>query len=66
LPAVEPFFAEVARASKLGAGLLFTEPAGHVKKADFEVELEAAIHAGFELVERPALRGSRAAFLKRV
>ena len=66
LPAVEPFFAEVARASKLGAGLLFTEPAGHVKKADFEVELEAAIHAGFELVERPALRGSHAAFLKRV
>jgi ubiquinone/menaquinone biosynthesis C-methylase UbiE len=65
LPAVEQFFSEVARASKQGAGLLFTEPAGHVKEADFEVELEAAIHAGFELVERPALRGSHAAFLKR-
>ncbi len=66
LPAVEPFFAEVARASKRGAGVLFTEPAGHVKKADFEVELKAAIRAGFDLVERPALHGSHAAFLRRV
>ena len=65
LPAVEPFFAEVAKASKSGAGLLFAEPAGHVKTADFEAELEAAIHAGFELVERPAIRRSHAAFLKR-
>ena len=65
LPHVEPFFAEVAMASKLGAGLLFAEPAGHVKRADFEVELEAAIHAGFELVDRPAIRNSHAAFLKR-
>jgi hypothetical protein len=65
LPHVEPFFAEVAMASKLGAGLLFAEPAGHVKRADFEVELDAAIHAGFELVDRPAIRNSHAAFLKR-
>jgi len=65
LPAVEPFFAEVAMASKLGAGLLFAEPAGHVKPAKFEAELEAAIHAGFELVERPAIRRSHAAYLKR-
>jgi hypothetical protein len=36
-----------------------------VKTADFEVELEAAIHAGFELAGRPAIRRSHAAFLKR-
>ena len=49
----------------LGAGLLFAEPAGHVKTARFEAELGAAIHAGFELVERPAIRRSHAAFLRR-
>ena len=65
LPAVERFFAEVAKASKPGAGLLFAEPAGHVKTTDFEAEQEAAIHAGFELVERPAIPRSHAAFLKR-
>jgi SAM-dependent methyltransferase len=66
LPSVEPFFAEVAMASKGGAGLLFAEPAGHVKPAAFEAELAAAIHAGFEVVGRPAIRRSHAAFLKRV
>jgi len=65
LPAVERFFGEVAKAAKPGAGLLFAEPTGHVKIMDFESELEAAIKAGFELVERPAIRRSRAAFLKR-
>ena len=65
LPAAAPFFAEVARASKPGAGLLFAEPAGHVKTKRFEAELEAAIHAGFELAERPTIRHSHAAYLKR-
>jgi SAM-dependent methyltransferase len=66
LLAVEPFFAEVAMASKKGAGLLFVEPAGHVKAGAFQAELEAAIHAGFELVDRPTIRRSHAAFLKKV
>lgn len=65
LPAAEPFFKQVAMASKRGAGLLFVEPGGHVKTEQFEAELDAAIHAGFELVERPAIRRSLAAFLKR-
>jgi ubiquinone/menaquinone biosynthesis C-methylase UbiE len=65
LPAVEPFFAEVAKVSKPGAGLLVAEPAGHVKTPAFEAELQAAIHAGFELTERPKIRHSHAAFLKR-
>jgi SAM-dependent methyltransferase len=66
LPAAQPFFQEVATASKPRAGLLFAEPTGHVKAPDFEAELQAAIHAGFELAERPAIRSSRAAFLSRV
>ncbi len=65
LPDAKPFFAEVAAASKRGAGLLFAEPAGHVKPADFETELAAATHAGFELVNRPAISRSLAAFLKK-
>jgi ubiquinone/menaquinone biosynthesis C-methylase UbiE len=66
LPAVEPFFAEVAKASKPGAGLLFAEPADHVKTSAFEAELQAATRVGFELAGRPSIRRSRAAFLKRV
>ena len=65
LPAPGLFFTEVAVASKPGAGLLFAEPSGHVKPPDFETELKAAIHAGFELVERPTIRRSHAAFLKK-
>ena len=65
LPAVEPFFAEVAMASKHGAGLLFAEPTGHVKPADFEAELAAANHAGFKLLRRPEIRRSLAAFALR-
>jgi len=65
LPAAEPFFAQVAAASKRDAGLLFAEPAGHVKVPAFEAELEAAIHAGFDVVDRPTIRRSHAAFLKR-
>ena len=66
LPAVEAFFAEVAQASKPGAGLLFAEPAGHVKPADFEAELRAATQAGFAMAARPVIRRSQAAFLKKV
>jgi SAM-dependent methyltransferase len=65
LPGVNTFFAEVAKASKPGAGLLFAEPAGHVKAGDFEAETAAAVHAGFRLVDRPTIRRSRAAFLER-
>jgi SAM-dependent methyltransferase len=66
LPAPETFFLEVAKASKAGAGLLFAEPAGHVKPPRFEAELAAALQAGFKLVERPTISRSRAAFLKKV
>lgn len=65
VPDPTAFFEEIAAASKRGAGLLFAEPAGHVKPADFETELKAAINAGFELAERPVIRRTHAAFLKR-
>lgn len=64
LPAPDRFFQEVAKASKPGARLLFAEPAGHVQPALFDAELQAALQAGFEVVERPAIRRSHAALLQ--
>jgi hypothetical protein len=66
LPAAARFFAEVAKASKPGAGLLFVEPAGHVKAPDFKAETDAAVQAGFHLEDCPTVRRSHAAFLKRL
>jgi SAM-dependent methyltransferase len=64
-PDAGKFFAEVAAASKPGADLLLAEPNGHVKAAEFEAELRAASEAGFKLVERPAIRRSHAALLRK-
>ena len=60
------FFFEVAAASKPGAQLLLAEPKGHVKAADFEAELRAAGKAGFELEDRPSIRRSQTALLKKL
>jgi len=65
LTAVRRFFDEVAAASKPGAGLLFAEPAGHVDPPAFEVELLEAVQAGFTLVDRPVIRRSHGAFLRK-
>ena len=59
------FFAEVAAASKPGASLLLAEPKGHVKAATFDAELEAASNAGFTVAERPVIRRSLTALLKK-
>jgi SAM-dependent methyltransferase len=59
------FFAEVAAASKPGASLLLAEPKGHVKASEFDSELQAASQAGFNLVDRPSIRRSQAALLKK-
>ena len=60
------FFAEVAEANKTGACILVAEPKGHVKAAAFEAELEAAAKAGFVVVERPAIRHSLTALLRKM
>lgn len=65
MPAAGPFFAEAARASKPGACLLLAEPAGHVKDAEFEAELQTAAQAGFILSDSPSIRRSHAALLKK-
>jgi SAM-dependent methyltransferase len=64
-PDAARFFAEVGAASKPGASLLLAEPKGHVKVSEFDSELQAASQAGFELVDRPAIRRNQAALLKK-
>jgi SAM-dependent methyltransferase len=64
-PDVARFFVEVAAASKPGASLLLAEPKGHVRASEFDSELQAASEAGFNLVDRPIIRSSQAAVLKK-
>jgi SAM-dependent methyltransferase len=65
MPSSSRFFAEVAQAMKPGATLLLAEPSGHVKPAAFEAELQDAAAAGLEVADRPAIRRSQAALLKK-
>jgi hypothetical protein len=65
LPAADRFFNEVSKVSKPGAQLLLVEPAGHVKVAQFDAQLKAASEAGFEMAERPSIRRSHAALLRK-
>lgn len=58
LPDGHPFFREIAEASKPGALLLVAEPSGHVKPEEFENEITHAQAAGFEVLERPAIKHS--------
>jgi len=59
------FFAEVAAACKPGATVLLAEPSGHVRAAAFDSELQAAAAAGLSLVDRPSIRRSHAALLRK-
>ncbi len=66
MPSVERFFLESAAALKPGGLLLLAEPAGHVKPEKFQSELDAARAAGLEVAERPAIRRSLAAVLRKI
>jgi len=59
------FFAEVAAASKSGATVLVSEPSGHVKTAAFDSELRDGAGVGLRVVDRPSIRRSHAALLKK-
>jgi len=65
MPDPEGFFGEAARSMKAGARMLLAEPAGHVRGEEFEAELEAARRAGLEPEERPSIRSSRTALLRK-
>jgi SAM-dependent methyltransferase len=65
MPSIEVFFSEVADALKPGGLLLLAEPRGHVKPEAFERELATACATGFETLERPEIRMSQAAVLRK-
>lgn len=44
---------------------MLAEPTGHVNQKKFQSELEAAQAAGFEVADRPTIRRSMAAVLRR-
>jgi SAM-dependent methyltransferase len=65
LPSATSFFTEAAAALRPGACLLLGEPRGHVNEVHFEAELTAAAQAGLDLVDRPSIRRTHAALLKK-
>jgi SAM-dependent methyltransferase len=65
MPSARRLFEEAAAAMKPGATLLLAEPSGHVKEDLFADELKAAADAGFTVAERPTVRRSRAALLRK-
>lgn len=65
MPSAKIFFEEAAAAMKPGATLLLSEPRGHVKDEKFEEEIQAGVAAGLSLVDRPAIRRSLSAVLRK-
>ncbi len=65
MPKANRLFAEAAAAMKSGATLLLAEPSGHVKAEMFAEELRAAAEAGFTITDRPTVRRSQAALLRK-
>lgn len=65
MPSAAAFFAEAGQAMKPGAILLLAEPSGHVNAERFAAELAEAGKAGFSAVERPGVRWSHAAVLRK-
>jgi ubiquinone/menaquinone biosynthesis C-methylase UbiE len=66
MPSSASFFADAAQAMKDGGQLLLAEPSGHVKPPLFEAELKAAAEVGLVVEDRPAIRRSRVALLRKV
>ncbi len=64
-PGAAWFFTQIADAMKPGGTVLLAEPSGHVKDAAFAEELEAAAAAGFQVIERPAMRRLQTAVLRK-
>lgn len=65
MPSAAGFFEEAAQAMKAGAQLLFAEPRGHVKPAEWEEELALAAKVGLRKVGEPNIKRSQAALLQK-
>jgi ubiquinone/menaquinone biosynthesis C-methylase UbiE len=65
VPDAEVFFHQIHGALRPGGTCLLAEPKGHVSEQQFEETIAKAEGAGFELLERPEVKRSRAALLNR-
>lgn len=65
MPDADRFFSEAGTTLKPDGLVLLAEPAGHVRSAEFEAELEAAVRQGLRVAGRPQVRRSHAAVLKK-
>jgi ubiquinone/menaquinone biosynthesis C-methylase UbiE len=65
MPSSASFFAQTARILKPGALLMLSEPRGHVSEAAFAKELAEAAGVGLNVIDRPQIRSSHTALLKR-
>jgi len=65
MPEAVVFFTEAAVTMKPDARMLLAEPSGQVSEAEFDIELEIARRAGFEVEARPQIRRTRTAVLRK-
>jgi len=65
MPSAEHFFQEASQSMKTGAAMLFAEPAGHVRTALWESELDCAARAGLHVAERLTQKRSMAVLLRK-
>ncbi len=65
MPDQQSLFTELEMVARPGCNLLLAEPSGHVRDAAFTESLAIASEHGFNLVGRPAVRGSHAALLRK-
>jgi len=65
VPDSEALFSQVYQAMKPGSQLLLGEPKGHVTENDFSQTIAAARRCGFEIVDHPEIKRTRAALLNK-
>ena len=65
VPDSEALFSQVHRAMKPGSKLLVGEPKGHVSTENFNQTIATAQHCGFEVLEHPEIKKTRAVLLNK-
>lgn len=64
-PDIDHYFSRMSQCLRSGSALLLIEPLFHVRQGHFDRELAAAAKAGLSLEQRPAVRMSHAAILRK-
>ncbi|OFW64425.1 MAG: methyltransferase type 11 [Actinobacteria bacterium RBG_13_63_9] len=62
-PDVPALFSQIRSILKPGGKMLLVEPTHHVSEADFQVTLDQALEAGFEVAGTPTISGRRSVLL---